>query len=79
MVKSLSCQSDSGGSQGVNDKATLSMLRAPKIIKIGSDFTGMDSIMTAVARFLPSEKYQVLFQSDTSKAAQKLLVKNLIT
>ena len=41
--------------------------RAPKVIKVGGDFVGLDAIG------VDSSKYKVMFQSDNLPAAQKLM------
>ena len=61
------------GSDTVVKSTPLRPPKAPKVIKIGSDFAGMDAITTAIARLLPVGKYKVVFQSDKAAAAKKLM------
>ena len=49
-------------------------LRAPKVIQVGSDFSGMDSFTTALARILPRGKFNVAFQSDILKHARQMMM-----
>jgi site-specific DNA-cytosine methylase len=46
--------------------------RAPKVIRIGCDFSGMCTVGTAMARMFPSKKYVITFASDTLDEAHLL-------
>ena len=47
-------------------------VRAPKVIKIGCDFSGLCTLGTVVHRMLPQSKFKVVFGSDTLQAAHDL-------
>lgn len=67
MVKTLSKSSAPKSSQLLDYK------KAPKIIKIGSDFSGIDSAVTAMHRMFGADKYRVMFSSDLLQEAHKLV------
>ena len=48
------------------------ILKAPKVIRIGSDFTGTDATNMAMARMFDATKYKYMFASDTLENAHKL-------
>ena len=54
---------------GAKDKKA----RAPRVIKVGTDFTGMNSGGVALKRMLRSDKYNVMFSSDISPQCRQLL------
>jgi site-specific DNA-cytosine methylase len=62
MVKRLT--SAGGKARGV--------VKAPKVIKVGCDFSGMRIMGTAMARMFPSSKYVIKFASDTLDEAHML-------
>ena len=44
----------------------------PKVIKIGSDFSGLGTLSIAMKRILPSDKFTVVFQADRLPQARAL-------
>ena len=49
-------------------------IRAPKVIKVGCDFSGLCTLGIAMHRMLPKNKFRVEFSSDTKTAAHDLAV-----
>ena len=47
-------------------------MRAPRVIKVGSDFSGLGTVSIALKRMLPSDKFIVKFQSDKLPQARAL-------
>ena len=48
-------------------------LRAPRVIKVGSDFTGLDAPRVALSRMLGPDKVKHLFSSDLAIECQAVL------
>ena len=48
-------------------------LRAPKVLKVGSDFTGLDAPRVALSRMLGPDKVTHLFSSDQAIECQAVL------
>ena len=46
--------------------------KAPRVIKVGSDFCGLGTVSVALGRMLPMNKFKMLFQSDLLDASQRL-------
>ena len=47
------------------------VLRAPRVIKVGSDFSGIEAGVTALGRM--GIKYKLLFSCDSDPACQKMI------